>query len=151
MKRLLLMMTLAASACLGFAQGENPQVRREIEQVFFRMDRLAEKGDVNGVMAMMVPGIVVTDENGRVSGWNQMRASARQMASSMRGAKIHTKIESIQTQGPEVVAWTTTTATYRQLRNGSWVPMTMTGRCAHTLKRVDGRWMFVAAQKLPKL
>jgi ketosteroid isomerase-like protein len=151
MKRLLLMMTLAASAILSLAQGENPQIRREIEQVYFKLDRLAEKGDVNGIMAMVSPSVVVTDVNGRVTGWNDMRAMTRQMARTMRDIKMSTRIESIQSQGPEVVAWTTTTASYRQLRNGSWRPMTMTQRCAHTLKRIDGRWLFVAAQNLPKM
>ena len=151
MKRLLLMLTVAVAAATSNAQGESPQVRREIEQVYFRLDRLAEKGDANGIMAMVSPNIVVMDANGRVTGWNEMRAMTRQMAKSMRDIKMNTRIESIQSQGPEVVAWTTTTATYRQRKNGAWVPMTMTSRCAHTLKRIDGQWMFVAAQNFPKM
>jgi len=149
MKRLLLVLTVACSATVSMAQGENPQIRREIEQVYFKLDRLAEKGDVNGIMAMVSPSVVVTDVNGRVTGWNEMRAMTRQMANSMRDIKMNTRIESIQSQGPEVVAWTSTTATYRQRKNGAWVPMTMTSRCAHTLKRIDGKWMFVAAQNFP--
>ena len=151
MRKLVYVYAIAvAMMATAFAQGENPQVRREIEQVFFRMDRMAERGDVNGIMAMMSPKIVVTDANGRVTGWNELRAVGRRMANNMRDAKIHTRIETIQTQGPEVVAWTTTTAQYRQRRNGNWVPMTMTTRCAHTLKLMDRQWMFVASQNLPK-
>jgi ketosteroid isomerase-like protein len=132
------------------AQGESPQVRREIEQIYFKLDRLAEKGDANGIMALVSPSVVVMDENGKVTGWIEMRSMTSQMARSMRNIKMHTRIDSIQTQGPEVVAWTTTSASYSQLRNGRWVPMQMTSRCAHTLKRIDDRWMFVAAQNLPK-
>ena len=147
------MALMGAVAILGsaLAQGENPQVRREIERVYFKLDRLAEKGDVDGIMSMVSPNVVVMDVNGRVSGWDEMRSMTRRMARSMRDVKMNTRVENIQTQGPEVVAWTTTTSTYRQLRNGRWMPMTMTARCAHTLKRVDGRWMFVAAQTLPKI
>ncbi|MDQ2986954.1 MAG: hypothetical protein M3R13_09585 [Armatimonadota bacterium] len=65
MKRLLLTLMLSLAASFCFAQGENPQVRREIEQVYFRLDRLAEKGDVNGIMAMVSPNVAVTDANGR--------------------------------------------------------------------------------------
>jgi ketosteroid isomerase-like protein len=133
------------------AQGEDPQVRKEVERVYFKLDRLAEKGDVDGIMAMVSPNVVVMDVHGRVTGWNEMRSITRQMARSTRDAKMNTRIENIQTQGPEVVAWTTTTVTYGQLRNGRWMPVTMTSRCAHTLKRINGQWMFVAAQNLPKI
>ena len=140
---------LATSIC-AFAQGENPDVRRQIEAVYFKLDRLAEKGDVDGIMAMVSPSVAVIDENGKVTGWNQMRSMTRRMASTMRDIKMNTRIDNIQSQGPEVVAWTTTTASYRQMQNGRWSPMTMTSRCAHTLKMINGRWMFVAAQNLPK-
>jgi ketosteroid isomerase-like protein len=143
-------MSIALTVGGAFAQGENPQTRREIEQVYFSLDRLAEKGDVDGIMAMVSPSVVVTDVDGTVSGWNELRAMTREMASTMQNVRMDTRIETIQTQGPEVVAWTTTTANYQQRRNGVWVPMQVTSKCAHTLKRINGRWMFVAAQNLPK-
>ncbi|MGI8923137.1 MAG: nuclear transport factor 2 family protein [Fimbriimonadales bacterium] len=146
------MLIAAVAACLAtgsLAQAENPQLRKEIEAVYAKWDALVAKGDLKGLIAMLDPSFVSTDTQGKVTNYEETKKFMASIFKTTKDARMKSTVNHIQAQSHEVVAWMTMKVSFKMKKGDKWVPTTFTGRFAETLKRIDGRWKFVASQEFP--
>ena len=140
---------LVAQATSAFAQSENPQIRKEIEAVYLKWDKMVAKQDVHGLLAMLDKSFVQTDRNSKVTYYPQVKQQVLSMPMIAKNCKSHITIHEIGEQGNEVVAWITMKVTFQARKGSGWEQRTHTGRYAETLRRINGQWKFVASQEFP--
>lgn len=136
-------------ASLAFAQGENPQVRQELQKFYAKWDQACIKGDVKALTSMIHPTFVQTHANGKTSNAAQVKKEMAGVIKISKDAKCKIKIDQIQSQGDEAVAWVTMKMSFKMKQGNKWMPMSFNMKFAETLKKFNGNWMFVASQELP--
>jgi ketosteroid isomerase-like protein len=144
-----LMLLLTAFSRLAFAQAEDPQVRKEIQRHYAKWDKLVAEGDFKSLFAMLDPSFVGMDKNGRAANCAAAKKQIESMFKNVREPKSKIVVKQIQSQGSEVVAWVSMTASFKMKQGSSWKPMSFTSNFAETLKKIDGQWRFTASQELP--
>ena len=149
MKRSALTAVLMLFAFLGFAQGENPQVRKELQKFYAKFDQACMTGDVKTLNSMIHPTFVQTHADGKTSNAAQVKKELAGMVKISKDAKCKITVDQIQSQGSEAVAWVTMKMSFKMKQGNKWEPVSFTGKYAETLKKFDGKWMFVASQELP--
>lgn len=139
----------ALGARLAVAQAEDPELRKEIQRFYSEWDRKAEAGDLKALLAMLHPSFTMTDKEGHVSTYSQMKTRMTGLASMMRGFKSKIAVKQVQRQGDEVVAWMDMSVSCMMKQGTKWVPMNMKAKIAETLKQFDGKWKVICSQELP--
>jgi len=140
---------IALASSLAAAQAEDPQLRKEIQQVYTRWDKAAAAGDVDTMISMIDPSFVAIDKNGKVTNYADARKQFQGIFKTIKDPKSKITVNQIQEQGDEVVAWITMTVSFKAKQGDKWAPVSFTAKFAETLKRVGGQWKFVLAQELP--
>jgi ketosteroid isomerase-like protein len=143
--KLIAVALLGALAVSAVSQGEDPQIRREIQAVYAKWDKLVGEGNVKALMAMIDPSFVATDAEGNTMSYGEVRKMFEDMLKSLREPKSKITVNQIQQQGDEVVAWVTMKASAKMKQGDKWVPMAFTMKFAETFKRVNGQWKFIAS------
>ena len=138
---------LFASFCFG--QGENPEVRKELQKFYAKFDKACMAGDVKTLNSMIHPSFVQTHADGSTSNAAQVKKEIAGMVKISKDAKCKITVDQIQSQGSEAVAWVTMKMSFKMKQGAKWNPMSFTSKFAETLKKVNGNWMFVASQELP--
>ena len=149
MRRSAIFAVLMLLASLAFAQGENPQVRQELQKFYAKWDQACIKGDVKALTSMIHPTFVQTHANGKTSNAAQVKKEMAGVIKISKDAKCKIKIDQIQSQGDEAVAWVTMKMSFKMKQGNKWMPMSFNMKFAETLKKFNGNWMFVASQELP--
>jgi ketosteroid isomerase-like protein len=148
--RVVALAILGLCGAIAFAQGESPIVRKEIEAVYEKWDRLVAKQDLKSLLAMIDKSFVMTDAEGKTMNYADMKKQMSSMVGSVRDCKSQITVNQIQEQGNEVVAWVTMKSSFKMKDGSKWVPVSFTARVAETLRKINGEWKFVAAQELPR-
>jgi len=147
--RLIFAALVAGASALAAGQAEDPQLRKEIQRLYGKWDRLVAAKDLNGMMAMLDPSFVSTDKNGKTASYGQFKKDFGGLLMSVREPKSKSTVNQIQVQGDEVVAWVSVRISFHAKQGTRWVPVSFDARYADTAKRIGGEWKFVAAQELP--
>ena len=149
MKRPALFAVLLLLGALAFSQGESPQVRKELQKFYAQWDKAVMAGDVKTLHSMIHPTFVQTHADGRTSNAAQVKKEMPGMFKMAKDTKCKITLDQIQSQGNEAVAWCTMRMSFKMKQGNKWEPVSFTGKYAETLKKFDGKWMFVASQELP--
>ena len=149
MKALQLLLISLLLSCLALAQGEDPQVRKELQKFYAQWDKAVMAGDVKTLSSMIHPTFVQTHADGRTSNAAQVKKEMAGMMKLGKDTKCKITVDQIQSQGNEAVAWCTMKMSFKMKQGNKWEPVSFTGKYAETLKKFDGKWVFVASQELP--
>jgi len=149
MRRFALLAFLLLLASVALGQGEDPQVRKEIQQFYGQFDKACMTGDVKKLNSMIHSSFVQTHADGKTSNAAQVKKEISEMVKITKDAKCKITVNQIQSQGNEAVAWVTMKMSFKMKQGSKWVPTNFTSKYAETLKKFDGKWMFVASQELP--
>ncbi|HWP32037.1 MAG TPA: nuclear transport factor 2 family protein [Fimbriimonadales bacterium] len=132
------------------SQGEDPQLRKEMEAVYLKWDTLAQKGDLKGLLAMIHPSFVQIDEDGKRTNYAQFKKELTEILKMIREIKSHTVVHHVYGNREECYAWVTTKASFKMKQGEKWQTVSFTMHAAETLKRTPKGWQFVLSQSLPK-
>ncbi len=139
---------LALLSAIGFSQPEDAQLRRSVENFYASMDKHAERGHYDKILARLDDNYVFTDVQGHRMTRAQMRDSLLGMG-KMRDMRSKTIVRHVRGNSNEVFPWVEMKMTYKQRKNGRWVQMTRTHRLCQTLVRGPQGWMILMTQELP--
>jgi len=132
-----------------FAQVEDAELRKEIQGVYRKWDRLMARGDTKGMLAMVDPSWSMVDPSGMRLDYSDMKSMVSTLSKNVRSMNSRIIVNSVQGYGDEATAWVTSTENF-QVRSGrKWVRVQQTNKYAETLKKVDGQWRFSYTQGLP--
>lgn len=137
------------SPSLVFCQGENPEVRKEIQKFYAQWDKAVMDADVKTLSSMIHKSFVQTHADGKTSNAAQVKKEMSEMIKMGKDTKCKITVDQIQSQGNEAVAWVTMKMSFKFKQGNKWEPVSFVGKYAETLKKFDGKWMFVASQELP--
>lgn len=129
----------------AFAQQEDPQLRREVQDFYGRWDRTMNSGNFRKLLDFMDPSwAMVGPDNSTVT-----LAQMVELGKSFKPGMVRSKIvvNSVQANGDEICAWITGTMSFRTSRRGKWTHVTE--RVAETIRRTPSGLKFVYAQVLP--
>lgn len=140
---------ICAGSSIAAAQGEDPQIRKDLQKFYAKWDQACNTGDVKTLYSMIHPTFVMTHANGKTSNAAQVKKELAGMAKMSKDVKSNITLDQIQSQGDEAVAWCTMKVSFKMKQGSKWVPANFTSKFAETLKKFDGKWMFVASQELP--
>lgn len=139
----------ALGARFALAQAEDPELRKEIQRFYSEWDRKAKAGDLKGLLAMIHPSFTMTDKEGHVTTYSQMKSEMTKLSTMMRGIESKITVRQVQRQGEEVVAWMDMSIRAKMKTGSGWAPMSMNTKIAETLKQFDGKWKVICSQELP--
>ncbi len=140
------LLTVSAFAA---AQAENPELRKQVEAVYAKWDRLVAKKDVDGLSAMLDASFVGVDLDGNRATAAEARKHFEAMLAQMHDIKSKIKADHVYGDNNEMVAWVTLTVTWKQKVGGKMEQMKFTAKFAETLKRTKDGWKFTYSQMLP--
>lgn len=149
MKGLCALALVAIAALPSFGQVEDAELRREIQGVYNKWDRLIARGDTKKMLAMVDPSWTMVDTSGTRLGYADMKAMISTMSKSVRSMTSRIVVNSVQGYGDEATAWVTSTESFQLRRGKKWITVKQTNKYAETLRKVDGQWRFVYTQGLP--
>jgi ketosteroid isomerase-like protein len=140
---------VAIMATVAFAQAEEAGLRKEIQAVYAKFDKLVAARDSRGLMAMLDPSFIGTDADGKSIRYAETKQMVTTMLKSMRDPRSTITVQQVQRQGDEVVAYVTMKWSCKMKRGNKWVTESNTEKYAETLKKVNGTWRFFSSQALP--
>lgn len=129
----------------GFAQQEDAQLRREVQEFYGRWDRTMNSGNFNKLLDFMDPSWVMVGPDDRTVTLAQMVEMGKSMKPGMVRSRI--VVNSVQANGDEICAWITGTMSFRTSHRGKWT--NVTERVAETIRRTPTGLKFVYSQVLP--
>jgi hypothetical protein len=146
--RLLIGLALSLISALAVSQGERPNLRKDLENYFAKVDTYIEKGNMPAFWALFHPGYYTVDTQGK-----RMELPAyKQMINGMaKGSKVvdsHIRVKNVQLQDQEAVAWIQHEMTWKEMENGRWVAKKSTTRWAENLVSSGSSWKFRSSQQL---
>jgi ketosteroid isomerase-like protein len=137
-------------SALGFAQAENPQLRKEIHQLYAQLDRAINKGDYEGGFALIDPSFVAVDAEGKKMTYKQFKAMINSMKGQMKGMRSRITVQQVQGDSQEAFAWLTMTHIHSYKEGGAWKKAAMTEKFVETLKKTPSGWKITYSQAVPK-
>lgn len=140
------LLTVSAFAA---AQAENPELRKQVEAIYAKWDRLTEKKDLKAMWDMLDPSFVGVDLEGNSMTAEEGKEHFEAMLAQMHDIKAKTKVDHVYGDNSEVVAWVTLNVTWKQKVGGKMEQMKFTAKFAETLKRTKDGWKFTYSQMLP--
>lgn len=140
---------LLAVSVFAAAQAENPKLRKQIEAVYAKWDRLVAKKDLDGLWAMLDPSFVGVDLDGNRATAAEGRKHFEGLLAEMHDLRSTIKVDQVQGNSDEVVAWVTATVAWKRKVGGKMEQMKFTAKYAETLKRTKDGWKFTFSQMLP--
>lgn len=138
----------ALTATFAIAQPENPQIRKEVQAVYTKWDRLVAKADIEGMLALLAADFVSIDVEGNVHNRVEV-AKMFQTFKDVRDARSKIRVDHVYWDEQEAVAWVTMEASFLIKQGGKWERMTFAGKFAETLRKGPSGWKFVCSQELP--
>ncbi len=138
----------ALIATLASAQPENPQIRKEVQAVYTKWDRLVAKADIEGMLALLAEDFVSIDVEGNVHNRAEV-VKEFQAFKDVREPRSKIRVDHVYWDEQEAVAWVTMEASFLVKQGGKWERMTFTGKFAETLRKGPSGWKFVCSQQLP--
>lgn len=149
MKGLCALALMFVAAVPVLAQVEDAELRREIQGVYRKWDRLMARGDSKRMLATVDPSWTMVDPSGMRLGYSDMKSMIATLSKDVRSMNSRIIVNSVQGFGDEATAWVTSTENFQVRRGRKWVRVQQTNKYAETLKKVDGQWRFVYTQGLP--
>ncbi|HJP83168.1 MAG TPA: hypothetical protein VJ835_06635 [Fimbriimonadaceae bacterium] len=148
--KLICAVALVAAAISTFAQGENPALRRQMENIFAKMDQYVMTDNMPAMWAMFHPGYYSVDTEGKRMTLAQFKAMVNGYRRSSKMVNCKTRIWNVQLQDQEAVVWVQQEMTWKEpAGNGRWAVKKSTTRWAENL--VHGGplgWQFKSSQQL---
>lgn len=133
------------SAC-ALAQSS---LRKEVEAFYAKWDRYVNAGKLDAAIGMLDVSFHQVSENGTKTNYWETVKHLKSMAGMFRNARSKIKVNSIQRQGDEVVAWVTMNFTGEMKTGKKWEKMNFKMQFAETIKRFPDGWRFIYSQALP--
>lgn len=140
---------LCLASLPALAQPEDEALRKEIQAVYRKWDRMMARGDTRGMLAMVDPSWTMVDPSGTRLGYSDMKAMITTLSKQVRNMTSKIVVNSVQGYGDEATAWVTSTESFKMRQGRKWVEVKQTSRYAETLRKVDGQWRFTYTQGLP--
>jgi ketosteroid isomerase-like protein len=140
---------LLAVAAFAAAQAENPELRKQVEAVYAKWDRLTAKKDLDGLWELIDPSFVGVDLDGNRATAAEAKKHLAEILKQTHDLKSRIKVDQVQGNHDEVVAWVTMTVTWKEKVDGKMEQMKFTAKFAETLKRTKDGWRFTFSQMLP--
>lgn len=100
---------LLAVCVFAAAQAGNAELRKQVEAVYAKWNRLMAKKDLDGLWAMIDPSFVGVDEDGNRATGTEVRKQFEAMLAQTHDVKSTIKVDQVQGNNDEVVAWVTAT------------------------------------------
>ena len=141
---------LIVLACLGFGQAENPQLRKEIQQVYAAFDRAVAAENTAKILSFLDPSFVAVDENGKSMDLKEFKAMMSSMHGNMKDFRTHITVNQVQGNTSEAFAWLTMQHSFSAKEGGRWKKYSMTDKFVETLKRTPSGWKITYSQVQPK-
>ena len=146
--KLILGVLLSLLAVQVFAQGERPEVRKQVENFFAKFDAYIGAKDTKGLFTLFAPGYYSVDKQGKRTELAEWKKGVLGANKTTKDIKSHIQIKNVQLQDQEIVVWIQQKITYTSKQNGKWVTATSTSRWAETLKATDAGLKSVSSQEL---
>jgi ketosteroid isomerase-like protein len=149
MRNLAVFFVLAIS-CLGFGQGENAQLRKEVTQLYAAFDRAVNTADFNAAFALMDPSFVAVDENGKSMTYKEFKTMVNSMKGVMKDMRSHITVQQVQGNSNEAFVWLTMRHSFSMKEGKTWKKYDMTEKFVETLKKTPSGWKITYSQMQPK-
>ena len=139
----------AIALALGFCLPAHAQDAEQIARsVYAKFAKLMDRGDVDGMAAMLAPEYHAVDQQGKAMGKGEVVEMMRQMCPTFRAVKTKFVISEAYRSGDEVTAWITMDVKAKTKTDGKWQPVSMTMRVIETMTKKPGGWKFVQTRSL---
>lgn len=135
---------------IAFGQAEDPQLRREVQQLYAAFDRAVAKMDEKAILDFLDPSFVAVDERGKQMTYKDFKAMMKSMSGMAKDMKSRITVQQVQGDMREAYAWITMESTMSVKEGKTWKRMKMTERFVETLKKTPGGWKISYSQVLPK-
>lgn len=144
-----LLVVLLTAAAFAAAQAENLALRKQVEAVYAKWDRLMAKKDIKALLGMLDSSFVGVDLDGNTATYQEAKAHFETMMAQLQDVKSKIKVDHVYGDNNEVVAWVTMTVTWKQKAGDKMEEMKFTAKFAETLKWTKSGWKFTYSQMLP--
>lgn len=141
-------LALTVISALSFSQGERPNLRKELEDWFSKVDTYIEKSNYNAYWALFHPGYYLVDTQGKRMELPAYKQLIKAMAANGQVIDSHYRVKNVQLQEQEAVAWVQHELTWKEKVNGRWVAKKSTTRWAENLVSAGSGWKFRSSQQL---
>ena len=141
---------LIVLSALSLAQAENPQLAKEVRQLYSAFDRAVNKGDYEGGFALLDPSFVAVDADGKRMSLKEFRAMVNSMKGQTKDMRSRITVQQVQGDTREAFAWITMIHSFSFRQGSTWQKVSSTEKFVETLKKTAGGWKITYSQVLPK-
>lgn len=146
--RLVIGLALSLISALAVSQGERPNLRKELETWFGKVDTYIEKGNMTAFWSLFHPGYYTVDTQGKRMELPAYKQMINGMAQGSKVVDSNIRVKNVQLQDQEAVAWIQHELTWKENVNGKWLAKKSTTRWAENLVSSGGGWKFRSSQQL---
>jgi len=147
--KFLFVVALCLSAVSTFAQSEETSLRKQMEAIFLKWDKVVMGDSLAAVWPFFHKGYYMVDTEGRRMNFPEFKQMVIQMAKSSKMVSTRTRIWNVQLQDQEAVVWVQNEMVWKEQAGGKWATKRATTRWAENLVRggIHG-WQFRSSQQL---
>jgi hypothetical protein len=147
--KFLFVVALCMSAISAFAQSEESNLRKQMETIFAKWDKVVMGDSVAAAWPFFHKGYYLVDTEGRRMNFPEFKQMVIQMSKSAKMVSSRTRIWNVQLQEQEAVVWVQNEMVWKEQAGGKWSTKKSTTRWAENLVRggIHG-WQFRSSQQL---
>lgn len=140
---------MAFAGAVAYSADETAAAHNKIQNLYNQFCNAINSGNYNGAWSFVDKSCVMVDQDGKIQTAAQAKKEMDSMVKMMKNPRCSIKVNHVEVNGPEVVAWGSMTSSCMMKQGNKWVPMSFTQQFAETWRNMGGKWKIVYCQMFP--